>query len=226
MAASMSPEVIASRIALAIREKVIPPGAALVQEDLARRFDVSRSPVREALRILATEGVIEMTPGGGASVRTLDRAELDELYELRLMIEPTIAADIVRRITRGELTALEARVQEMEAGEDVGRGMRANFEFHTRLYDAAGRPRTAEILRGLLAAVQPYSQENIDHLGGRGQADEEHRDMLTAIRDGDGDRLAELFRTHLMSAKNRVAHALADIDDEDLDPLAPLRDAR
>ncbi|WP_058595448.1 GntR family transcriptional regulator [Microbacterium testaceum] len=225
MAASMSPEVIASRIALAIREKVIPPGAALVQEDLARRFDVSRSPVREALRILATEGVIEMTPGGGASVRTLDRDELDELYELRLLLEPTIADDIVRRISRGEITALESRVAEMESATDVGRWMRSNFEFHTRLYDAAGRPRTAEILRGLLAAVQPYSQENVDHLGGRGQADEEHREMLTAIRDGHAERLAELLRTHLVSAKNRVAHALAEGDD-DLDPLAPLRGAR
>jgi DNA-binding GntR family transcriptional regulator len=225
MAASMSPEVIASRIALAIREKVIPPGAALVQEDLARRFDVSRSPVREALRILATEGVIEMTPGGGATVRTLDRAELDELYDLRLMIEPTIAEDIVRHITRGELAALEARAQEMEAGEDIGRWMRANFEFHTRLYDAAGRPRTAEILRGLLAAVQPYSQENIDQLGGRGQADDEHRAMIAAIRDGDAGRLSDLFRSHLTSAKDRVGHALQGIEDEP-DPLAPLRGGR
>jgi DNA-binding GntR family transcriptional regulator len=225
MAASMSPEVIASRIALAIREKVIPPGAALVQEDLARRFDVSRSPVREALRILATEGVVEMTPGGGTYVRSLDRRELDELYDLRLMIEPTIAEEIVQHITRADIDALELRVNEMEAGEDVSRWMRANFDFHTRLYQAAGRPRTAEILKSLLAAVQPYSQENIDQLGGRRQADDEHRAMIAAIRAGDAAGLTELIRSHLASAKTRVGHAL-EISDEDADPLAPLRGSR
>ncbi|MFJ6651429.1 GntR family transcriptional regulator [Microbacterium sp. NPDC091313] len=224
MAASMSPETIAARIALAIREKVIPPGAALVQEDLARRFEVSRSPVREALRILATEGVVHMTAGGGTFVRRLDRAELDELYDLRLSIEPTIAESILARITRAEISALESRVAEMESTADVGRWMRANFEFHTRLYAAAGRQRTAEILRGLLSAVQPYSQENIDQLGGRAQADAEHREMLAALRDGDAPRLAELFRVHLRSAQERVAHAL-DGDDE-VDPLAALREAR
>ncbi|MDT3316214.1 GntR family transcriptional regulator [Microbacterium sp. KSW4-11] len=225
MAASMSPEVIASRIALAIREKVIPPGAALVQEDLARRFDVSRSPVREALRILATEGVVEMTPGGGTFVRTLDRDELDELYDLRIMIEPTIAADIVTHITRAEVDALEKRAEEMASTQEISRWMRANFEFHTRLYDAARRPRTAEILRSLLAAVQPYSHENIDQLGGRGQADEEHREMIAALRNGDDDALAALFRSHLASAKNRVGQALGG-DEEESDPLAPLRGSR
>lgn len=221
MAATMSPEVIAERIAAAIREKVIAPGASLIQEDLARRFEVSRSPVREALRILATEGLVEMTPGGGASVRRLDRAELEELYDLRIKLEPTVAAQIVAHITGAELARLDELVVEMEEQQDVGRWMRANFEFHTRLHAAAGLPRTQEILRSLLAAVQPYTQENIDHLGGRGQADTEHREMIAALRGQDADRLAELFRTHLVSAKNRVAQALGA--PAEVDPLAALR---
>jgi DNA-binding GntR family transcriptional regulator len=222
MVATASPKIIAERIALAIREKVIAPGAPLVQEDLARRFEVSRSPIREALRILATEGVIELAPGGGASVRRLDRAELEELYDLRLMLEPTIAPLVVEHATTAVLTGLDALATEMETFDDVGRWMRSNFEFHSRLYEAADRPRTQDILRGLLSAVQPYSQENIDQLGGRGQADGEHREMIEAIREGDGERLAELFRVHLLSAKTRVAHALVE-QEADIDPLAPLR---
>ncbi len=222
MAAAVGPEVIAQRIALAIREKVIAPGAPLVQEDLARRFSVSRSPVREALRILATEGVIEMTPGGGARVRLLNRAELDELYDLRLLIEPTIAHDIVQRMGPDELRTLDALAGEMLSTPDVEQWMRRNFEFHTRLHAAAGRPRTAEILNGLLAAVQPYSQENIDQLGGRAQADLEHREMIEAIRGGDHESLSRLFVDHLLSAKVRVGQALA-AEDLDSDPLAALR---
>lgn len=222
MAASVGPEAIAQRIALAIREKVIAPGAPLVQEDLARRFSVSRSPIREALRILATEGVVEMTPGGGARVRTLDRTELDELYDLRILIEPTIARDIVGRISPDQLTSLETLADQMRELSDTDQWMRRNFEFHSQLHLAAGRPQTAEILRGLLSAVQPYSQENIDQLGGRSQADLEHREMIEAIRTRDGDRLAALFVDHLLSAKTRVARAL-DAADREVDPLAALR---
>jgi len=222
MAAAVGPEVIAQRIALAIREKVIAPGAPLVQEDLARRFSVSRSPVREALRILATEGVIEMTPGGGARVRLLNRAELDELYDLRLLIEPTITRDIVERMGPDQLRALESLADRMRETPDVEQWMRSNFEFHTRLHVAAGRPRTAEILEGLLAAVQPYSQENIDQLGGRAQADLEHREMIAAIRGHDHEALARLFTDHLLSAKVRVGQSL-EAEERETDPLAALR---
>lgn len=222
MASAMSPEIIAERIALAIREKVIAPGSPLIQEDLARRFAVSRSPVREALRILATEGLIDMTPGGGASVRRLNPAELNELYDLRILIEPTIAPAIVENITAGDLARIEALVVEMEALRDVGQWMRANVTFHLHLYQAAGLPRTAEILRSLLTAVQPYSQENIEQLGGRAQADTEHREMISAIRSGDADTLSALFRSHLVGAKERVGQHLMGAEAEQ-DPLAALR---
>lgn len=222
MVATIGPEVIAERIALAVREKVIAPGAPLIQEDLARRFAVSRSPVREALRILATEGIVEMLPGGGARVRTLNRAELDELYDLRLLIEPTIAVDIVERIGPDQLAALDALADAMRDDTEIDRWMRRNFEFHVRLHASAGRPRTADLLHGLLAAVQPYSQENIDQLGGRTQADTEHRQMVDAIRARDPERLARLFVDHLQSAKTRVGEALAAGEPE-VDPLAALR---
>lgn len=222
MASAMSPEIIAERIALAIREKVIAPGAPLIQEDLARRFAVSRSPVREALRILATEGLIDMTPGGGASVRRLNHAELNELYDLRILIEPTIAPAIVENITTADLSRMETLVTEMEALSDIGQWMRANVAFHLHLYRAAHLPRTAEILRSLLTAVQPYSQENIEQLGGRAPADSEHREMISAIRNGDAERLSALFRSHLVGAKDRVGQHLLS-PETDSDPLAALR---
>lgn len=222
MAAAMSAEGIAERISLAIREKVLAPGDSLIQEDLARRFEVSRSPVREALRILATEGLVEIIPGGGARVRQLDRAELNELYDLRILIEPTIAAPIVERITPASILRLEALAIDMEKHDDAGQWMRLNVAFHLELYAAAEMPRTAEILRSLLTAVQPYSQENIEQLGGRGQADEEHREMISVIRARDAERLGALFRLHLGTAKNRVASHL-DHSAAQYDPLAALR---
>ncbi|MFT4234469.1 MAG: GntR family transcriptional regulator, partial [Microbacterium sp.] len=134
MSTSMTPEVIADRISLAIREKVLVPGAPLVQEDLARRFNVSRSPVREALRILATAGVVTMSPGGSASVRSLARAEIEELYDLRLMIEPTIAEPIILNATAADADELESLARAMAETKETDEWMRLNFRFLERLY--------------------------------------------------------------------------------------------
>lgn len=223
MTKTMTPDVIAERIALAIREKVLAPGAALVQEDLARRFNVSRSPVREALRILATEGVVLISPGGTASVRVLETTELEELYDLRLMIEPTIAGAIIEYARPSDIGKLRELALTLQETQDTSSWMRGNFAFHETLYSLANRPHTQSILKNLLTAVQPYSHENIGELGGRAQADEEHVAMIDAIETRDVDTLAGLFSTHLRSARDRVSRAFQQLAGDDSDPLAAFR---
>lgn len=218
----MSPEQIAALIGQAIREKVFAPGTALIQEDLARRFKVSRNPVREALRILAAEGVVSMPPGGaGATVRRLSSSDLDELYALRIVLEPEIAPFIVRNAMRRDIDALDGLARKMEGASDTSEWMRLNFEFHTSLYKLADRPHTETILRGLLSSVQPYSLEHIENLGGRSQASDEHARMVRAIADSDSDTLAKLFVEHLETARNRLAASFAD--EPNIDPLSSLR---
>lgn len=223
MAASMSPELIAERIAQAIREKLFAPGTPLVQEDLARRFNVSRSPIREALRILSTNGLVTMESGGRATVRTLGLADLQELYDLRIILEPLIAEPVIELSAARDIRRLEQLAKHMESTESTHEWMRSNFDFHSMMYELAGRPHTQDILQGLLASVQPYSEENIDRLGGRIQADDEHRGMITAIQNGDEAELSSLFRQHLISARSRLVtvHSVDDLDEAD--PLAALR---
>ena len=217
----MSPEAIAELIRQAIREKVFAPGMSLVQEDLAQRFGVSRSPVREALRILGTEGLVVIQPGEGATVRRLSRADLEEIYDLRLALEPLIAPIIVAEGRGRDIALLESLAATMKSTADVDQWMRANFEFHQRMYQMTGLARTEGILSGLLSAVQPYSEENIGHLGGRQAADAEHEGMIDAIRSREADRLADLIVDHLRAARDRLASAYETI--ESPDPLRMLR---
>ncbi|MBS1906178.1 MAG: GntR family transcriptional regulator [Actinobacteria bacterium] len=217
----MSPEAIAELIRRAVREKVFAPGTPLIQEDLAQRFGVSRSPVREALRILSSEGLVVMQPGEGATVRALSRADLEEIYDLRLALEPLIARAVVAEARPRDLAALEKLEASMSAASSTDAWMRANFEFHRHMYAMMGRPRTETILDGLLSAVQPYSQENIEQLGGRQTADEEHRLMIASIRSDDHDELARLLTEHLRAARDRLAHAYEE--SEAPDPLSMLR---
>jgi len=216
----VTPEAIADLIRQGIREKVLTPGAPLIQEDLAQKFGVSRSPVREALRILAAEGLVVFQLGEGATVRRLSKSDLEEIYDLRLALEPLIARWVVAEARGRDIAALEALVQSMAKAHESDEWIRRNYEFHCTLYHLTARPRTESILTGLLSAVQPYSEENISQLGGRTQADSEHVDMIAAIQNGDHERLSALIVEHIAAAKERLTKAYGEAEP---DPLLMLR---
>lgn len=190
-----------------IREKVLLPGQPLIQDDLAKRFGVSRNPVREALRMLSAEGLVTISPGEGASVTRLRSEEVAELYELRLTIEPGLSEAIVAQARAADVAELRGLVDEMDQTTDISRWLRLNYRFHLTLYRLVNRPHTERILAGLLTLVQPYSLVNVEQLGGRPRANTEHRDMVEAIRESDAESLAALIRGHLTSARDQlVAH--------------------
>lgn len=201
----MTPDLIAEQIARSIREGEFGQGAQLVQEDLARRFGVSRNPIREALRLLEANGIVEIRGGGGATVRTLSRDDLVELYGLRKVLEPTIAVPVVESSTSRAVAELDAMATTMAEETRIPQWMELNYAFHQRLYVLSGLPRSAAILTSLLSAVQPYSRRNIEDLGGKEQADVEHRLVVDAIRAHDADALAALFVQHLDGAERRLA---------------------
>jgi DNA-binding GntR family transcriptional regulator len=217
-----TPEQMAEALRRAIREKVIEPGSVLVQEDLARRFEVSRNPVREALRIIASEGLIEMVTGGRASVRRLTLEDLQEIYDLRITLEPVLASAIVDGARERDIASLRQLAEDMTATTTISDWLRLNYDFHLRLYKLAGRQHSQRICANLLALTQPYSQENIELPGGRDAAIVEHLEMADAVAARDADRLAELFRQHLSSARNRLTAARADREDSAAQGLAAL----
>src|SRR5579872_4601468 len=109
----MRPDEIVSLLRRAIRERVLEPGQSLNQDDLAKRFGVSRVPLREALRTLVGEGLVVMRPGIGAVVTELDPGELDELLCLRAQLEPPLTAAIVGRAGPPDFAALRQMVAQM-----------------------------------------------------------------------------------------------------------------
>jgi DNA-binding GntR family transcriptional regulator len=220
----MKPENIADLLRQAIREKALSPGSALIQADLAAKFGVSRNPIREALRMLVADGLVEMTHGDGAVVRQLGLSDLTELYELRLQLEPQLATQIVELARKTDIERLRVLALAMKSESMTARWMQQNFEFHSSLFHLTEKPRTTEILINLLNAVQPYSLENVDQLGGRTQASEEHLEMVDAIEKSDAVRLANLTKTHLQAALNRLEDRFASVsvDIENRDLIASL----
>jgi DNA-binding GntR family transcriptional regulator len=166
------------------------PGAALVQAALAQDLGVSLTPVREALRDLATEGLITFSPHRGATVKQLDLHDALEIYRIRLQLEPDAVEMAVPAATPDVLDQAERLIDEM-AGSDGARWIELNLEFHSVLLAPANSPRLVGILRSLQEAATLYVGVT---------PDAEHRKILDAYRRGDATGAAAAVAEHIHSS--------------------------
>ena len=174
------------------------PGDRLREEDVADRLNLSRTPVREALRRLESDGVVEHRPRVGAVIRSLSHAELVELYEMRMVLERTAAEMAAKHGAVAEFDALEALNDQIEAERDnPALGAAINQDFHRGLYLAARNRFLMEAARALnnaLLVVGPstYSDpERIDVVV------RQHRAIITALRAGDAEAAGAAAEAHL-----------------------------
>lgn len=173
-------------------------GARLVQAEIAKQMQVSTTPVREALRDLATEGLITLDAHRGAVVRTMSRAEFDEVYRIRQLLEPELMQHAIANMTDDELAEAE-RIQALaEVEEDPITWVDLNRQFHTVFAEAARRPRLAGIIETLQGSVAMYIVASLVH-GEKRQdhANSQHRELLEAARDRDVDRAVALITDHI-----------------------------
>ena len=216
----LNPDQVANLLRRAIREGVRRPGDELIQDELARRLGVSRIPLREAFRTLAAEGLITIRPGRGATVTKLDLAEVTELYNLRLVLEPPLAEPVMANHTNADIDRLTAMVAQMEedTGEDPEAWSNFNYEFHRSTYELANRPHTLRLVTQILNLVEPYSRIYVHYLDHLDRVHAEHRMMIEALRSGDSNLLASAIADHLEGARDGLAKAMESA----LEPNDPL----
>lgn len=202
-----SPDEIAHVIRNAIATGVYPPGTPLSQVELAARFDVSRIPLREAMRTLISEGLLVQQPGRSIEVRNLDLNRITEVYDLRILIEPSFAAEVVRNCSRADVEALTAMVQLMEeiGASDPDRWSQVHFQFHLALYRLARLPIHFEMISQLYHLVEPYSRLYVHQYGGRARAESEHRSMLEHLDSGDVKLLERVILEHVNAGRDTLA---------------------
>jgi DNA-binding GntR family transcriptional regulator len=174
------------------------PGTALVQATVAQELGLSMTPVREALRDLATEGLVTLSPHRGATVTTLNIADAQEIHLIRLRLEPDATAMAVEAVTDEVLQQAEtiyAQLSEASAGEWVA----LNREFHILLLSPTPSPRLRGILSSLLEAAALYVGVAIAHR--HGPAPQlEHRKILDAYIARDARAASEAAAAHIRSS--------------------------
>lgn len=182
------------------------PGTPLQEVELSIQLDVSRTPVREALRTLESEGLVEIQPRRGARVAQISRQDVLDAYEARVWVEPRTAAKAAKNINEEILSELEAVVGKMPVDptthEEASQVLRADYEFHSLIAKAASNRFIATVVNEAHTVTQraAYFVPPERYFRSR----EEHRAILNAIVKGDSELAAELMRTHLRNARNRM----------------------
>jgi DNA-binding GntR family transcriptional regulator len=197
-----------SQLIVRFRDRILSgtyaPGSALRQDSLAAEFGTSKIPVREALVQLQSEGLVDIFPNRGFQVRPLADAELDEVFRLRLQIEPTAVAQGAKLASAADhdaaISALEQLNEATAAGEFASSG-RLNRAFHLLLIVPRLQPVAAEILGRLHTLAQRYVQAHLRPEGRAKRATREHAALLKAWRLGKSQEARALMHSHIESTR-------------------------
>ena len=182
----------------AILRGTIPGGSRLVQKDVARDLQVSTTPVREALRDLATEGLIRLDPHRGAIVHRLSYEETREVHDICKLLEPEAMKQAAKCITATTIAEAEVLAQQMVEETDPGRWADLNRQFHGVVIQDIGSKYLLDILRTLRDTAAMYVGVAIQERAGQmDDANHDHREIIDVLRSGNGKRAAELARKHL-----------------------------
>lgn len=172
------------------------PGQQLIQENVADRYGVSRVPVREALQLLTSEGLVTHVPNRGYFVTELSVPDLEEVYRLRQLLEAEALRAAVPALRDEDVAEVRALAAAVESASDLMTLTEANRRFHFALFDAAGMPRLTRLLRQLWDASDVYRALYFGQTGNRGRVRAEHAEMLDAIAARDAEQTIRLHDVH------------------------------
>lgn len=191
----------------AILNGEIEPGSRLVQAEIAATLEVSTTPVREALRDLASEGLIRFDPHRGAVVAELSVEELEEIYAIRQILEPLAMSQAVPAIGESTIEQLRKLQGKMVEERHSASFVDLNRTFHMMIYEAAASPRLAAILRSLEDAAVMYIGAALEtNPGLRDAAIRDHGEILDAVERRDVDAAVVAIKRHLGLPLEALGH--------------------
>jgi DNA-binding GntR family transcriptional regulator len=204
---SLQHRTISSAVAEELRRRIVDgefkSGFQLRQDALAAEFGVSRIPVREALMQLEAEGLVKIHPHRGAIVSELSTEEIEELFELRALLEPRLLKASAPRLTEADYGRLNEILQEYASelrAMHISRWGELNGEFHMVLYQHARQPRSLAIVANLLQESDRHTRLQLSLTKGMERAATEHAELLELCVEGRIAAACALLKTHIESA--------------------------
>lgn len=189
----------------AILDGTYPAGAQLRQDALAETFKVSRIPIREALFQLDAEGLVKIVPQKGAIVAELSADEINDVFELRRILEPRLLSSSIPNLGADDFAVLDRLHGEMMAAtatQDLSRWGQLNADFHMALYGRSKQPRSLSIVHSLLQSSDRYTRVQLSGSAGSGivgmqRAADEHLTLIKLSRADDINNACALSLIHI-----------------------------
>lgn len=200
-------EALIERIREAIMDGRFVPGQRLIEADLMAELDASRGPVREALRRLGTEGIVDLVPNRGAVVRKLNRKDFSDLFRMREALEGLAARMAAERVAAENLGSDFRRAASAlteSDGHQPGVFTRENHALHQLIVDYSNNPQLAETLKQMRIPLARLHIRSAVDQGYREQSRREHDAVIAAIATGDAEAAEANMRRHLREAAARV----------------------
>lgn len=210
-----------SEIVDAIRDMIVDgqlePGQKIPEKDLCDQFDISRTPLREALKALAVEGMIELLPQRGARVAVLGEEELVELFPIIAAMEALAGELACDRVTDVQIEAIRQMHERMVLAFDQSDRLEyaaLNRAIHMAIFDAAGNAALVALYRNLELKIRNIRHTMRQHAGDWKQALDDHYEMLDALAARDRIRLSAIMKQHVMNTAEAVRHSVGDLQGE------------
>ncbi|GAA4004296.1 GntR family transcriptional regulator [Allokutzneria multivorans] len=199
------------RVYLALRERIVSgrftDGARLVETRLAKRFNVSRTPVREAIKRLTADGLVAPDALKGLVVVAVGPEEMDEIFQVRAALDGLAASLAAERITGDSLARLRHANDRVRAGlaeDDLAEMVAANLAFHAEIYAVAGNGALTRTADGINAFVSRTSSRAFSSVERVREALEEHEEIVAALSRRDGELAERLSREHMHAARRNA----------------------
>ncbi len=197
-------EILSGEIAMGVRLKL---------NDMAKRFDISAIPVREALSLLESEGLVEIKPHVGAKVTSVDADRVSEIFETMEALEVVAARRAVGRLEEDDIDTIERIISEMDgAAKDMDAWSQLNWKLHEEICRAAGAKIVAELLSQVMDQWLRFSRNYLGDavLQRHESAQKDHHKILKALKAGDADKVEKEIRRHNREALKAYEILLSD----------------
>ncbi len=208
----IAPTALYQEVAERLRQRIfaheLTPGTWIDEQKLAEQYGISRTPLREALKVLASEGLVELKPRRGCYVTEISRQDLDDIFPLMAILEGRCAADAVKAAKPADIEELREIHARLEAAAREGRisaFFEANQAFHRRIQELASNRWLLSVIQDLRKVLKLSRLHSLSLEGRLQQSLEEHRAIMAAFEAGEVAKTEKLMHDHLLSGREALA---------------------
>lgn len=201
-------EDVAERLRTSIFSHEMPPGSWVDEQTLAQAYGISRTPMREAIKVLAAEGLITMKMRRGAYVTEVSKGDLDQIFTVIALLEGQACREVALKATDRdlqELDTLHSKLEKAAADRDIDGFFSLNQDFHDKIQEIAGNQWMSNVIHDLRKVLKLQRRDSLMKRGRLEQSLLEHRKILSALLDRNADLAESLMKGHLKQGQEAAS---------------------